>query len=610
MRTITVDAVIDIECENWETFVMGGILRKNGVYRDYSWHEEAEYVADVLDVVGNVYAHFGGGYDHKHLVDWARHSHDIELSLTGNRIIKGKVDTGTNLLDSYALFPMSLDKLTSVFEVKKEKLGLPCVCKAKCEGYCSIRRDMAPADFERTREYMRKDIHSLMLALTRFKDFAAIHGLDLGMTLGGSSYRNMRLPPAELSKTEWDFIAQAKFGGRTQVFSHKHYDRAYMPDVTSMYPTIMKHELFPSGRPERPDDPMRAYQDGAAGFYTARVVVPPCEFPPLPVRGPTGNAYPTGEFVGTWAYPELLNAQQSGVKVAILDAMTFEVESPFGDWVDRLWAIRELVGKDTTFGAWVKLYLNSPSGKFGMNPWRDSYILSDKITPRACVCLCANCGGTPQCECGDVSDCWCGAPQPVSDGIWKIKEYVSHGDESQYAGDACCHLYWYCYITAYGRVMLHKAMRAMPPGTVIYCDTDCMVTTVPATHLEYGEKLGQWSPKDVSAFEAIGPKIYSYFDNGKSKLRAKAKGVTLHKAENGDPIPAKPGDYFERESGIIGVSVGAKLGKLFKRATITRVVSVTSGDRIRLDDMTTRAPTIEEVFTSKPIPGHTDENDT
>lgn len=596
-REIQVDAVFDIEAQDWDRFIAGGLYLASGEFEEFSaigvkkaeaFQVEAEFASRLITSGMSIWAHFGGGYDFKWLLDWiGPWSVPCQITAASSRIVTLKVGR-TKFYDSFALVPMGLAKFSASQGVKKQELKFPCVCGLDCGGYCSIRRDMSKEQRVRLLEYLRADCVSLFSSLHSLATFSEANDLDLGATIGSSAWRNVQrygigIDEALLPKSDYDFARLAYFGGRCQVYSIKRFDRLYLYDINSQYPFVMREYLYPVGAARRVygRGAERAFQSDSLGIYRALVHVPKCHLPPLPIRimKPQPRiAYPYGTFSGTWTSAELKHARTFGAAIEIQEGIVWSgSDRPFVPWVEKLWDLRANVGKDTPFGKWVKLYLNSLTGKFGMRPEREIFALNP-ATVSPCRCVCPRCKATPPCDCGAV--CSCGALTQISDHVWTGNKYLVR--PSGAVGDSCCHIEWAAFLTSYARIELHKQQLSIDPDgrNVIYSDTDSIFSTIPLTR-RIGKGLGEWDVEDVYEFEAMAPKCYSY-KTKEGTLQTKAKGVRIPKGER-----PRPNVSYRADDGVIGFKEGTKTGAFFVRKNLTRRLRIQTGDRILNEDLST-----------------------
>jgi hypothetical protein len=604
-RDINVAAVFDIETQDWDRYVVGGFLDADGAYLDFDHRREDRLVDAILGTEGPVWAHSGGTFDLKWLLDHvAARGMTAQVVAAGGRIVFAKVGK-CQLYDSRALCPLSLADFTKGQGIEKQKLALPCSCGRSCGGYCAIRRDMPAAQFRRLREYLEHDCRSLMAGLLSLQEFAQDNDLDLGATVGGSAWRNaarfLGLPPADLTRLEHKLARAGYFGGRVQLVRPGLTKRGWEYDVASMYPWTLATFPLPMGAHEITcgADARRKYRAAAPGIYRVRVKVPDAHLPPLPHRydNATRTSYPTGTFSGTWPLPELHHAEECGAVVLdVQTAITWEREELFfRPWIDRLFALRSRVGKKTPLGQFVKLYLNSLTGKFGTDPERLAFAINPKEV--------FSCRADSPCRYEGEEDCgtcceWhctqkCGASIQYSKHIFARPIYHL---------DTCAHVHWSGYLTSQGRIALHSQQLAYGDGLdVVYGDTDSCFTTRQRFG-NIGSQLGQW--EEAGAFQnfyGIAPKVYTFEHDAENCHRShgegkecdgrktqKAKGVRLGKRD------LIVGETYEA-GGILGFRAGAALGKLFTRNTLSRKIEKQLGDRVPIAGGLTRAPRASEL---------------
>lgn len=641
-RSIEIDAVWDIEAQNWDQFVVGGIRKKDGSYHEFRHRREDDFVAFLLEQEGTIWAHFGGGYDFKWFLDKAaKFNIGGMLTVAGSRIISIELPK-LLLCDSYALAPMKLKDFTKGLGVSKEELDLPCTCGDDCGGYCGIRRDMPLSHWRRVCQYLEADCESLWQALHTLRDFAAEHDLDLGRTIGSSAFRNVQrtlglksADPAKggLTEVKYRFGRKGYYGGRTQLYIRSYFQddepetqdthvegleqwqgrdqwnivpiaEAHASDVSSMYPWTLKTFAVPYGASSMlyGRDAKVAFEKPRPGIYRAIVNVPDMHIPPLPRRFNKGKsiAYPTGQFVGTWTAPELRWAMERGATVDITEGLLWQTElCLFREWIDKLWKLRSglpaittangktIEGKKTPMGIWLKLYMNSLTGKFGSNPERDAYLYNPR-TLVFCECKCGRCRKLlRKCRCAreDIMapKCPCRPYRQVSDSVWTRPSWRI---------EDCAHIQIASYLTSYARVELNRAQLSdgQDGRTVIYSDTDSIYGLLKLLR-RIGDELGEWKYEGVVRdFIGIAPKVYSYRDE-KGETIGKAKGVPLGKGER--PQIGRP----YSKDGVLGFKAGLKANQLFKkRDDFTRTLSPRSGDRIIVPGSRyTRAPRADEL---------------
>lgn len=605
--------VFDIETQDWDTFVCGGHLDPSGAYLAYDWKAEDDFVDHLLSIEGTLWAHSGGTFDFKWILDHALHRGlKVRAIASGSSIVKLWLGKRLALMDSHALFKISLAKLTAAQAVKKVKLELPCRCGKECGGYCSIRRDMPAREMKQVLYYLEQDCRSLFDAIEGFRAYAAAHDLDLCATVGSSAWRNAKryLGLGKSALDSWGHKAARRsyYGGRTQVL-RPYAESGFECDANAMYPSMIASVPLPVGEVEALSgrDAALAFERGREGVFMAKVLVPPMHIPPLPRRCGTGRiAYPTGAFVGTWTAPELRYAAELGVSVDVSDGLIWEGSGVvFEPWVKKIWGLRFEApgGKSGPLGTWLKFIANSLTGKLGMDPLRETIEFDPDLK---------SCRPKNACRLGGDADCgrccrgvlvdgrwtrahcsgWCGSHKPVfpelgiySKQVWRI--------------DDCAHPEWAAYLTSSARVLLHRQLVADGEGglTSVYCDTDSVFSTTRRTW-RMGDQLGEFEDRGpFSSFRALAPKVYSY-EKGPD-LTVRAKGIFLPKKPTelraAFEALADGKSVGEARSGIIGFKAGARRGKFFMAGSrLRRVRDIGYGDRFLTPDGWTRPPTAKE----------------
>lgn len=595
-KGIEVQAVFDIETSEWDQFVVGAILWADGTYREFWWRSEEELAKAILLTPGAVWAHNGGLFDAKWLMDLC-----LKLDVpfvarrAGGRVVALEAGACT-VYDSFALSHVKLSDLSAGLAEHKIETGLPCKCGEDCGGYCAIRRDM-PAELRRKLSlYLRRDCEALLASLVRLEEWAASATVDLDLraTVGSSAYRtakrSLELPDAALSWSDHAFARRAYFGGRVHVFRPLS-ELCQEYDVVQMYPWALSQTWLPWGEPERvyARQAARAYESDRCAIVFARVDVPDCHVPPLPVRADDRIWYPTGRFQGTWTAAELRYAEHLGVEVEPIQALVWEERRrPFAGWIDRLHELRVGApgGKGGPLGTFCKFVANSMIGKFGTKP-RGQVVEADPEDVKPCTC-------GPGARCSGE----CGAHVAINEDFRIYsKTTLRLGPE--------CHVEWAAHCLTTARIEWHR--QAISGGNggfdLCYCDTDSLYCEAPRTR-RIGSKFGNWEHKGPAHhFEALAPKLYKY--DRDDRLVVKSKGVTAPKISKDDPLADdRRADFWAAlcagadipRVGIWGLSRGAKAGQFFRKETGARSAKQGFGDRIlEAGSKYTRACTIEEV---------------
>lgn len=564
-----IDGVWDIECANWDQFVVGMATSITSPKTDFvAW--DSDEVADyMLSRKGIWYAHNGGAYDMLWLAEQAyRRGIKCVMRTRGASIIAMTVGKGLEFRDSFALVPMSLADGSLLGNVQKSKFSLPCECKkVDCGGFCVLARikKQGPTAYERRQieSYLETDCRALESMLDAVSTRAAEMDLTLGRTIGATAWKTAKawlsLPDCEHNLGTYELYRETYYGGRTEDFiSRTPHGHRY--DIHSSYPAALTRVALPVGpsRRVRLSEASAAFASGKPGMYWADVVVPECHIPPLPYRAGDRLLYPWGPIEGAWTQVELAHAQECGVTIdRITMAQIYDESSAFlAPYAQRVWEYRERETRTGTaqgkqWGKWLKLLANSLTGKCASKP------IHSTLTFR------------PYPEVGE------GKPIPVQTGSFWPVERVSV--------DPCAHVEWAAYLTSEARVELHKQLLHAGDGA-IYCDTDSVYSVSELTR-RLGDDLGEWGYEgELRDWKCLAPKIYQYRDSD-DEVRVKGKGMS-GLDEDGFDMLSRGGDWLS-ERGVQSLKMrlsrvsarvqAVKDGGLFKRKTLTRSLSPVKG---------------------------------
>jgi len=562
--SIDIDAVFDIETQDWDKFVYGGILYSDGEYRDYSWEEQKEFIDDLLAIDGTVYAHNGGRFDVLYVLDQLVKTNRCEkatIIATGSRIAMAEIGK-TKIADSCALVPLSLEKAAKIGGVDKLETNLDCECGKSCGGYCAIRVGMGGSRLVALRRYLKGDCEATLKYLKAISLFAEDNDLDLKLTIGASAWSNLSRT-LNIKQATWKndehLYKRARagyYGGRVQVFNPNSLF-GYRADINSAYPAALQQISVPYGNPKgygSSELTENQWNDNRPGVYEATVNVPRDLFvPPLPVKLRDGRiAYPVGTLRGSWTKLELENAIAHGCEIVdFRSCVVWPRLVSLRDWVDKIWGLRFAAGKSTALGTWVKFYANSLTGKFAQRPEKTCWRLGEPKTLRGWELV-----------------------YPAFD-VWK-KDVSFHAKNS--------HVQFAAYLTASARISLYKQLSKVGKQAV-YCDTDsCYAETNDFANL--GKELGQWDLEgEYHDFCALAPKFYRFINPATGKRVVRSKGMPEIDFELFDAF--RNGETISQERGVRQFKSGLMAGELFGRKHLTRSNKqdgVRFGDRILAND--------------------------
>lgn len=565
---LSIDAVWDIETEDWDTYVVGAIwTRDNGVVVCRHEDDLAEHLLS-LPPRATAWAHAGGRFDVLWLLDWCRRNGSIpnaQIRMSGSSIASLAIAQGPVLRDSARLIPMSLKEASTMFPgTRKEQLALPCRCGRDCGGYCSIRRKMSRADRAKVEQYLVADVESLRDTLVSLMAYAAENDIAIGGTVASSAWATAK-ETCGLEDSDWDvqqYMAtrDGYYGGLTAV-GRTRAKKVYRFDRASAYPAALQKPV-PVGKPSSHAGKaaLKAWNHDRPGAYFATVIIPEQMCPPLPVRHGSRLVYPHGKVAGTWPSAELQHAvDKHDAKIERVDACVVwpREEAILKPHVTRCFALRSKA-ETKALKVWLKFLANSLTGAFAQDPEQDHIAL------------------------GDYADNPIYEQVGRYDWIWRRKSFRI---------SSRAHVQWAMTLTGDARVELKEEI-VHADDAWCYSDTDSVIATEMLTR-NVGKELGQWQFEGAATdYVAIAPKVYTYIDKG--TRFARAKGIP-DAVKRWDQIHS--GARVKIDRGVKSLLVAARGDNIFERQNTHRALSPREGwcgARI-LDGEKTRAPSVAEL---------------
>ncbi len=443
--------------------------------------------------------------------------------------------------------------------------------------------------------YLKIDCEATLSMLDCLIEFAEENDLDLRYTIGGSSWATAKRWLG-IGDAEWGWGARkqsasalymfarlAYFGGRTQVFRPM-AESGWRYDINSAYPAALAALELPSGVPREVwnSEARRSWNAGREGLYRARVRIPECHIPPLPVRGDVRLRYPFGIVEGVWAANELRYAEEVGARIEKIDVglVWSSREVVFAPLCRPLWDLRDRKGPKTAYGVWCKWFANSLTGRLAIRPEGETIVIggdpaSIKPCPADWDCRDGALHGSSTRRCC-VHSCTrrCGAVLPVGEWGQNFGIFVRH--RWQIADSA--HIHYAAYLTAHARIALHRQLIDDDAGgySAVYCDTDSVYSIVERTN-NIGPRLGEFKPEgSFSSFHALAPKTYSYCDSESGEREVRSKGIEPS-ASNFDLLVS--GGTVKMDRGVKSIrSAMRENEEFFVRKSISRRVLSTEDE--------------------------------
>ena len=561
-RELRFDGTWDIETEDWDKFVMGGLLVGG---QTHIVESERDFFRKLMELPkGTFWAHNGGRFDMLWLAEMLiKEGIDWTGALRGSSIIELTVGE-TSFRDSFAVFPEKLSIVAEAGGASKLEVGLPCKCDIRCTGYCarkgveckcpkscggycSIKRRMPSPLKARLAEYLEADCVGLDAGLKALATFAARNDIELRNTIGASAWNtcakwiglDTKRPAHTLSL--YRDLRAGYYGGRTELYGFK-ASEGNRYDIHNSYPAALSAMGLPTGD-IRSANADKAFANGYDGVYTARVRVPECHSPPLPIRTDDRLAYCFGEFSGTWTGVELRHALECGATILEIEEGIYceQSEKVLAPYANRVWDIRQKAKKEEKDGIyrWVKWLANSLTGKLAMQP---------TVVTLACVDVDAG----------------------MKPGEMRILE--KHGRlivaREVDRVSSCAHVEWAAHLTSYARVELHRQLLEAGRDA-LYCDTDSVYTRGTLSR-RVGDGLGEWGHEgSMTEWHGLAPKIYRYFDEAKAKYVVRGKGMSKLTAEGFDRLAE--GEAWEVNEGVSTLKTAIQKGQgLFSRKSLSR----------------------------------------
>lgn len=331
-------------------------------------------------IEGIFYAHnltFDGGI----LLEYAKYAVGISIDakVYDNAIYSIELSVAQNTTKiiikcSFKLLPLSLKKIGELIGIEKldfnhnnvtQKVILSdAIFKLKSIEYCTRDNEIIIHFINIIKKHvdlniLNKTLSISSLALETFKNFFNDKNINSTISI------------------EWDrIIRPAYFGGRCEVFGNAFKDEyIYHYDFYSMYSQIM-HGNFCFGKLQI----ITGITDiKTPGFYNVTIISNIKEIPVLPYRLESGKLlFPNGCWTGTYWFEELNYFQEIG---GIIKKINFKLEFEYyaaglTNFITHFLKKRENSPFDNIF--W-KLFINSISGRFGMQFNEETSIIVDKV---------------------------------------------------------------------------------------------------------------------------------------------------------------------------------------------------------------------------------------
>jgi hypothetical protein len=329
----------------------------------------------------------------------------------------------------------------------------------------------------------------------------------------------------ENEKTDRDVLARLKGD-----YKPKGYTGLYYYDVNSLYPTCMAHLEMPTGKPVVFEGDILAYEPKAFGFFYCKITSPEyLEHPILQRRIKTADGVRTIAGLGSWEgwifSEEMRNAMDYGYQFEIIRGYKFIRKNIFGEYINKLYDLRQKYSKDDPMNLIAKLLMNSLYGKFGMKSTSSKVEIYNMDKPE---------------EQKSLSDILDDYGEFIQDTIrvgqhtiivmHDLSNYSYSMDNDMYHG-LNVNIGIASAITSYGRMFMSR-FKNDPDCKLYYSDTDSIVVDRPLHSKYVGNKLGQFKLEHhIREAVFLAPKVYG-FNTMDGQEVVKIKGVAKKSLEN------------------------------------------------------------------------------
>jgi len=394
--------------------------------------------------------------------------------------------------NSFSVLPYSLDKLMRTF-LKKGKTPLDDLAKRN-------REDCV-------------DLHSI---LQTFFGNVRQGGLTISQ-IAMNYFRTGYLSHEVHNNFRFDNLVRETYhGGRVEIFNFNidPEKTAYLFDINSMYPYVMKENPYPIGKYEK------TYKHDPDSLGICKVVAKDMSNIPFMCETISHETMFLAGKKEMWITTALYESmKEQGQEIEFKYGYeTNKVEYIFEDFIKDLFS-RRLKAKEQNDEVWnftYKLLMNSLYGKFGQRTEKKTYYINvESDSAEGLIPITPDAQFSYLCE--------------KHRNIFVVPSIAS-------------------FVTEYAKLHLRDYMGRLPFEDLIYCDTDSVYAW--SDRLENSKQLGKMKLEArAKPFFVVKPKLYLAGDESTGKFKIKAKGIpqseinliNFHKFLSGEQIVSKRG---------------------------------------------------------------------
>ena len=394
--------------------------------------------------------------------------------------------TTIELRDSVNYYRMPLARVGSVLGLEK----LDC--------------DVLTADVEELSIYCHRDVEILQAAVLTFLRFVGEHDLGfLAPTVSSqafTAFRHRYYHRTIYIHNRGDVCnveRSAYFGGRTEAFfiGDYHGSSVSVLDVNSLYPSVMRGNLFPRKLEMR----LRESTLTRLGpVLDQKCLIAKCQIetdtPCYPLRHEGRLVFPIGSFETTLCSPEMRMALERGHLKGISNVCVYDPDEMFTDYVDALYALRLKLQTEGNkpYSQLAKDLMNHLYGKWGQ--MGDNWEEIGTCDPS-------------EIRIEEIFDLDLGRTVQTRFLGGRIERLIDREESYNSFAAIAAHT------TSYARVKLWGLIEKAGRENVLYCDTDSLFVNQAGYHRIEGEispaTLGKLKvEKQVEKLEVYGAKDY------------------------------------------------------------------------------------------------------
>jgi DNA polymerase type B, organellar and viral len=335
------------------------------------WKEFFQFINTMLNRnIQTIFVHNLGGFDGIFIYKQLLLNYNLdEVSSVideDNKFINIKLKTQSRnitWLDSYRIFPVSLDQLANIF-------GVPGKLSKYNPDFNKLEAFNNNALIYELVQYCKQDTLALFEALYNaqteyFRDYnvdltTVVSTSNLSLRIFRTKFLNVNIPILKHSIDK--FIRSGYFGGATEYYKAYGKNLKYY-DVNSLYPFVMKNPM-PLNIIKHYDNMTNISLDSVFGFFLAEIECPDTiQHPILPYKHNGSTIFPHGKFKGVYFSEELKVAVSLGYNVTLISGYEFSKVDLFSSFVEHFYQIKKISYGAEKFIA--KLHLNTLYGVFG-----------------------------------------------------------------------------------------------------------------------------------------------------------------------------------------------------------------------------------------------------